>query len=114
MKLYRYKYAISVIPSWNTEEATDKYNAEIDSNIAMNKSDFEVLICHEDFVKLFRLARTLSNIDQYDCNDIEALVDAYAKKLGYSLTPSELWHGILKWVERFSDTDDEDIEDWLN
>lgn len=114
MKLYRYKYAISVAPGKCEEEASERLDAEMDSSSAILYTDFEVLVTHEDFVKLFRLARMLDSIDQFTSEDIEPIVQAYAKKLGYELTDSELWHGVLKWVERFSDTDDEVIEDWLN
>ena len=112
MNLYRYKHAITVVPSPNTENAQDRYFGE--TEIWADQKDFEILVPHQDFVKLFRLARTLYDIEQYSAEDVETLVDAYAKKLGYSLSSSDLWHGILKWVERFDDFGDEDIEDWLN
>lgn len=112
MKLYEYKYAINVVPGRNPEEAADHYYSETEIQCSGEK-DFELLVPHEDFIKLFRLARTLDQQPQYTAEDIIALVDAYAKKLGYTLTESDIWHGIVKWSERLSDSDDEDIEDWL-
>jgi hypothetical protein len=113
MNLYQYKYAISAVPAENAQEAANRYYEETDGNEADEK-DFVVLIPHEDFIKIFRLARTLNSIDQYTAENVRALVEAYAKQLGYQLSPSDLWCGILKWAERFSDVDDEDIEEWMN
>jgi len=113
MNLYQYKYAISVVPAENAKEAADRYYNETDGDLAYS-NDFVVLIPHEDFIKIFRLARTLNSIDQYTAENVQALVEAYAKQLGYNLSQSDLWHGILKWSERFMDVDDEEIEEWLN
>lgn len=113
MNLYQYKYAITAVPAETPAGAVDRYQEQTDGENVAEK-DFVVLIPHEDFIKIFRLARTLNAIDQYTAENVQALVEAYAKQLGYSLSESDLWHGILKWVERFTDIDDEDIEDWLN
>ena len=111
MKLYASKYAVRVAPGRNPEEANEHFMAEQE---VTGFEDFELLISHADFVKLFRLARTLYEFDYYTSEDISALVRTYANKLGYTLSDSDIWHGIMKWAERFSDADDEDIEDWLN
>ena len=113
MNLYQYKYAISAVPAENAQGAADRYYEETDGNGADEK-DFVILVPHEDFIKIYRLARTLNAIDQYTAENVQALVEAYAKQLGYNLSQSDLWHGVLKWAERFTDMDDEDIEDWLN
>lgn len=114
MNLYQYKYVISVVPAEDSKGAVERYVQETDWNSCANPQDFTVLIPHEDFIKIFRLARTLNSIDQYTAEIVEALVEAYAKQLGYQLSPYDLWHGILKWAERFMDVDDEEIEEWLN
>lgn len=113
MNLYQYKYAITAVPAENAAGAADRYQEETDGN-SVNEKDFVVLVPHEDFIKIFRLARTLYAIDQYTAENVQALVEAYTKQLGYELSESDLWHGILKWAERFTDMDDEDIEDWIN
>lgn len=113
MKLYQYKYAVRVVPGRNPEEANEHFMTEREVK-GFDDADFELLVPHVDFVKLFRLARTLYEFDYYTPEDISALVSTYATKLGYTLSDSDIWHGIMKWVERFSDADDEDIEDWLN
>ena len=111
MKLYKHNSNITVVPGRNTDQALDRYNMHEDNTTS---EDFEVLIPHEDFVKIFRLARLLNTLDQYDYKDTEVIVETYTKHLGYDLTNKELWDGILVWAERFDDADDEDIEDWLN
>ena len=78
------------------------------------EKDFEVIIEHEDFVRIFRFARMLSTTDQYNWSDVETLTASYVEHLGYQLSKEELREGILVWVERFDDVDDEEIEDWIN
>lgn len=111
MKLYKHNCNIRVVPGKDEEQALDRYQMNEDNTTS---EDFEVLIPHEDFVKIFRLARLLNTLDQYNYGDIEVIVSAYTKHLGYDLDSNELWDGILVWAERFDDTDDEDIEEWLN
>lgn len=111
MKLYKHICNISLVPGRDQEQALDRYNMNEENTTA---EDFDVLIPHEDFIKIFRLARLLNTLDQYDYNAIQVIVGAYCKHLGYELDSKDLWDGILVWVERLDDADDEDIEDWLN
>lgn len=111
MKLYKHNCNITFVPGRDEDQALERYNMNEDNTTS---EDFEVVIPHEDFVKIFRLARLLNTLDQYDYRAIEVIVDAYCKHLGYTLTNKDLWDGILVWAERFDDVDDEDIEEWLN
>lgn len=113
MNLYKYNFAVTAVPAMTAEDAADRYSNETD-DATTNEKDFSVLVPHEDFIKIFRLARTLYEIEQYTAEDVEVLVEAYSKNLGYNLSKSDLWYGILLWAERLMDMDDEDIEDWLN
>ena len=113
MKLYRYRNAITVVPALDENGAIDRYHEQTDL-FEPEGSAFEVIIEHNDFVKIFRLARLLNRIEHFSFEDIEIIVSEYVKRLGYSLSSAELWHGILCWAERFDDVDDEDIEDWIN
>lgn len=111
MELYAYKCAVRVAPGRNPEEANEHFTAQLE---VTGFKDFELLVPHADFVKLFRLARTLYEFEYYTPEDIFTLVSTYANRLGYTLSNSDIWNGIMKWAEMFSDADDEDIEDWLN
>lgn len=114
MKLYRYTHKTSVVPATNCEGAMERYDINMQAVSPIEAKDFEVIIEHEDFIKIFRLARLLTSIDQYDATDVQTLTSAYVNHLGYNLTEDELWDGILVWAERFDDVDDEEIEDWIN
>lgn len=114
MNLYEYRHAVNVVPAESCEDAADRYDTELEIAKDVCKEDFNVLIPHEDYIKAFRLARTLYARTQYNVDDVEVLVDAYVRKLGYSLSPSDLWHGILKWAERLTEMADEDIDLWIN
>ena len=110
MKLYKHINNISVVPGRNEAQAIDAYNMNEENT---STDDFEVIIPHEDFIKIFRLARKLNTLLN-DYSAMENIVASYTRYLGYDLDSKELWDGILVWVERFDEIDDEDIEDWLN
>lgn len=114
MKLYRNNKAISVVPGTDANHALDYYEMIAENQTSPEPEDLEVIIPHEDFTKIFRLARMINSIDQYTYQDVEVITLAYCNQLGYELTENELWNGILVWVERFEDADDEDIEPWIN
>lgn len=114
MKLYKFNYPF-VIPARTEEEARDKLMDKLrNEDITIDPDRLNCVIGHEDFIKIFRLVRLLNSMEQYEFEHIKAIVGAYTKSLGYYLTDDELWEGILIWGERFDDTDDEDIEDWIN
>lgn len=114
MKLYKYSKVITVVPAETPKSAIERYDMATECHEELCEQDFEVVIDHVDFIKIFRLARMLDSIEQYDCKDIEVIVHAYVKRLGYELTVQELHDGILNWVERLSDLDDEEVEEWIN
>lgn len=114
MKLYRYTQKTSVVPATDCESAAERYDMTVRALAPIDEKDFEVIIEHEDFVRIFRFARMLSTADQYNWSDVETLTASYVEHLGYQLSKEELWEGILVWVERFDDVDDEEIEDWIN
>ena len=113
MRLFKYKPAITVIPGSDNRNAAEHFDMEMDCRIPSQEKDFEVVVPHEDFIKLFRLARLLGDIEHFTSDQIGAIVETYAKQLGYNLTTDEIFHGIIHWSERFADMDDEDIENWL-
>ena len=112
MNLYRYNKVINVIPGRDANDAAFHYEEATDINGSEAK-DFELVVPHEDFIRLFRLARTLVDNDQYTSDNISSILLGYALSLGYNLTLEEVIEGIVVWAERFIDMDDEDIEDWI-
>lgn len=113
MIIYRYKQAITLVPALSEKEAVNRYIMETDGN-EVCEAEFEIFIPQEDAMKIFRLAFMLNTIDQYNHKDIEVIVMAYTKQLGYELSEKELWDAILKWAERLAEFDEEEIEDWIN
>lgn len=112
MNLYEINLT-KVYPGETEQEALRRFTDEVELN-AVQESDFVVTIPKDDYTKLFRFARTLYEVNQCSEINVNELVTVYAKKLGYELSEDDLWHGILKWVERFADFADDDIEEWLN
>lgn len=114
MRLYRNNNVVSVVPGTDPNHALDYYEMIAEGQRTPSPEDLEVIIPHEDFIKIFRLARMLNSIDQYTYENVETITLTYAKQLGYDLSSTDLWNGILVWVERFEDANDEDIECWIN
>lgn len=111
MNLYQIKLT-SAFPGHTEKEALERFQDEFETNCAQ-EDDFSVIIPKDDYAKIFKLARTLYTIaDECDIN-VSETVSIYVKKLGYELSNDDLFDGVLKWVERFCDFDEDEIDDWL-
>ena len=111
MNLYRLNL-IPVVVAEDLERAVDRYE-EQRKNEDIQESNFTLIIPSSDYSKIFRLALILTRDEQYNYEEVEKLVNAYAKKLGYELTEQELLSGVLLWAERLSEFQDDEIEEWL-
>ena len=112
MNLYKYE-GTTVAPGENVQEAMTRFQEEVD-NIVLSENDFRLILPSDAYMKVFRLGRMLYEVDQFNSEEVEAIVLAYTKKLGYDLTKEELWDGVLKWVERTLEYDDEELDKWMN
>lgn len=116
MELYRANIHRSV-PARDAVEAREKIEEGVlygsNPGITMKPDSVELIIPHEDFVRIFRLCRTLMADEAYESDAVTALTQAYAHYLGYRISEQETWDGFVCYAERFADDDDEDIEGWL-
>lgn len=111
MNLYQIKLACA-FPGLTESEALKRFQDELEIS-CVQEDDFSIIIPKDDYAKIFKLARTLYNIaDECDIN-VSETVSIYVKKLGYELSDDDLYDGVLKWVERFCDFDEDEIDDWL-
>lgn len=89
---------------------------EIQQDIALEhiSLDLEEFMPHEDFIKVFRLARLLEPVkDLFD--DVKVQVGiAYCSHLGYEMTDKEYTSAIKVWSERFEDVDDDELDGWVD
>lgn len=113
MKLYRYKKPITVVPGSDVQNAIDHFAMMTEIQQPPCEDDLEIIIPHKDFVKIFKFARDLYQFDKLNSDQVEIAVGVYAQSLGYTLTETEIINGITQWAERFYDSYDEDIENWL-
>ena len=111
MNLYKYT-GTTVTPGETVKEAMRRFE-EVVENMTLKEEDFELLLPAEVYMKVFRLGRMLYEVEQFNSEEVEAVVLAYCKKLGYELTKEEIWDGILVWVERTLDYDDEELDNWM-
>ncbi len=111
MNLYRLN-PIPVVVAEDLERAVDRYEAQMEDE-DIQESNFTLIVPSSDYSNIFKLALTLTRDEQYNYKEVEELVNAYAKKLGYELTEQELWRGVLLWAERLSEFQDDEIEEWL-
>lgn len=112
MNLYVIKVT-SVFPGNCEKEALDRFHDETEPG-NIQESDFSIVIPKDDYAKIFKFARSLYEVVAVTEIDVSKVVSAYAQKLGYELTDDDVWEGVLKWVERFCDYDDDEVESWLN
>lgn len=112
MNLYQVKLT-SVFPGETEQQALGRFQDEQEI-YSMQESDFSIVIPKDSYAKIFKFARTLYEVATIAEVKVDELVSAYVKKLGYELSDDDISEGVLKWVERMSDFDEDEIDDWLN
>lgn len=112
MNLYQIKLT-SVFPGETEQEALRRFNDEQEI-YSIQESDFNIVIPKDDYAKIFKFARTLYEVVPFAEVNVSELVSAYVRKLGYELSDDDISEGVLKWVERLSEYDEDELENWLN
>lgn len=112
MNLYQIKLA-SAFPAETEQEALRRFNDEQEL-YSIQESDFSIVIPKDDYAKIFKFARTLYEVATIAEVNVSEVVSAYVKKLGYELSDDDISEGVLKWVERMADFDEDEVENWLN
>ena len=111
MNLYKANLT-TVFPGNAESEALYRFQDETEpSNI--QESDFTVIIPKDDYEKIFKFALKLYEVNTVTEINVCELTSAYMKKLGYELLDDDIYEGILKWVERVCDLDEDEIDEWL-
>lgn len=94
----------------------DAVEMQFTHNGAAEESDVEVsLAVREDHtMQLFLLARTMYELDKFERDEIEVVVCALARKLGYCTDTEDIVVCVLNWVEATSEElTIHELEEWI-
>lgn len=115
LKLYRIKLKSSLVPATTAENAFNSH-LQLQNNMTLDQFNIHEEVCGEDTFKLLTTARMLLLSEKFEADEVVAMVEALAAKMGYfnSITFGDVRELICFWVERFDDLDDDEFMDWLN
>lgn len=111
MNLYKVNLT-TVFPGNSESEALYRFQDETEPG-NIQESDFSIVVPKDDYDKIFKFAIKLYEVNAVTEINVAEITSAYAKKLGYELSDDDIWEGILKWVERVCDLDEDEIDEWL-
>ena len=113
-EIYEIKLKDCFIPALSEEDALEIKNIN-NSCGCLTADDVRVgvLVNEEHTMKLFLLAKSMSDTEKFECNEIEAAVGALALQLGYYNNYDEVAECVVTWVERFADMTMSDLEEWI-
>lgn len=112
MKMYEFRLKERFIPAENEDTAKELLG---DGDVLVKYYDnleTKKVVEEDDTMKLFILAKTMMDLDRYNCEEIAVAVSALATRLGYSDAP-EIAESVITWTERFVDVTLFDLQEWL-
>lgn len=113
LKLYRIQLKNSLVPATDPENAFYSH-LELQGNMAMDSFNIAEIVPEEHTFKLLNTARMLIISDKFHGDEVVAMVEALADRMGYFLAQEDIRDLICRWVERFDETEDDEFLDWLN
>lgn len=113
--IYEIKLKERYFPALSATEALEMQN---NGNYCGGEKDEEVeinlMVTEEHTMQLFLLAKTMSDMEKFNYQEIEAVIVALAREMGYSSIATEVADCVLTWVERVAeDMTIHDLEEWI-
>lgn len=111
--IYEIKLNNRFFPALSSDEALEMVDPETAKVLMDSSFTVSEVVKEEHTMKLFVAAKTMSDIELFEVNEIEAAVRALAFKLGYYTTADDVTECVLTWVERFMDVPLSELQEWI-
>lgn len=111
--IYEMKPRINMMVASDPQAATDEWVLQNDAVLDETTAKGYEVVKEEDTRKLFMLAKMMDDSEQFDYIEIEAVVAAMLRHMGYFNSIEDIADCITTWTERFSDYTPEEFQEWL-
>lgn len=112
--LYEIKLKERYFPALSAADALEmQANGELPKILHEEDVDVKLIVKEDHTMRLFLLAKTMYDMDKFEYNEVETVVGALAREMGYFNNYAEVTDCVLTWVERFDDMTTVDLEEWI-
>lgn len=113
--IYEVKLKEHYFPALSAAEAVEmQNNGSCNGNLQTEEVEVNLIVKEEHTMQLFLLAKTMYDMEKFDYHEVEAVVCALAREMGYFNIAAEVADCVIKWVERVAeDMTIHDLEEWV-
>ena len=114
--IYKIELKQCYFPALSQAEAVELRNrsASCGEDIQDEEVNVNIVVQEEHTMRLFRLAKLLMDMEEYTAPEIDAIICALARQLGYEDTCKEVADCVIHWVEKVAeDMTLSEMEEWV-
>ena len=113
--IYEVKLKEHYFPALSATDAVDmRNNISCEDVVSSEETEVSLLVKEDDTMQLFLLAKTMYDMEKFNCEEVEAVVAALARKMGYFNNAEEIADCVTLWVERVAeDMTLHELEEWM-
>lgn len=113
--IYKVELKETYFPAHSAEEAVEmRNNGNCEDVLDRDEVEVKLVVQEEHTMQLFLLAKTMYDLEKFNCQEVEAVIAALARQFGYFGIAEEIADCVTLWVERIADDmTPHDLEEWI-
>lgn len=113
--IYEVKLREHFFPALSAADAVDmRNNGAVEEILSDREVEVTLLVKEEHTMQLFLLAKTMYDMEKFTCQEVEAVISALAREMGYLDIAEEIADCVTLWVERVAeDMTLPELEEWI-
>jgi hypothetical protein len=113
--IYEVKLKEYYFPALSAADAVEmRNNGNCEEILQRDEVEVRLLVQEEHTMQLFLLAKTMYDMEKFSCKEVEAVIAALAREMGYFSTAEEIADCVTLWIERVAeDMTLHELEEWI-
>lgn len=113
--IYEVKLKEHYFPALSAADAVEmRNNGACDESLSDGEVEVTLLVKEEHTMQLFLLAKTMYDMEKFTCQEVEVVISALARELGYFSIAEDIADCVTLWVERVAeDMTIPELEEWI-
>lgn len=112
--IYEIKLKQRFFPALSEQDALEMQRNGACNGLSEDEVEIGLIVSEEHAMKMFMLAKTMYDFDNFTVNEVRAAVRAVATELGYFATYEQVAECIIDWIERVGeDMTVTELQEWM-
>ena len=113
--IYEIKLKEHLFPALSAADAVEmRNNGNCEEALQEHEVEVNLLVKEEHAMQLFLLAKTMYDMEKFNCKEIETVVSALAREMGYFSIAEDIADCVTLWIERVAeDMTLLEVEEWM-